>query len=242
MPLPLVVPKNRTVTLGGQKFEREPLWREIRAQSLEDIHSIIVNITTAESIIQTRQGNMPTLIEVDNTTNKKLDAVQKKAVVLFGTLLAGAAMRMVEAELTASILKVTKVNTGRLSSIGNWEWRFIPNGGTARVVKNAAQLPSFGSGDKLVLVPVNVPYATMTNRNVLHRGGGLKTRRTKRDERTLIGFLGMTARALRKRSEFRQFAVIAEFTKAHQVPGELMTRTQGTGVITIRPRYRTAKV
>lgn len=238
--LPLVVPKNRTVTLGDTKFSRERLSEEIEAQSRADVEAIIRDITTRETANQIRLGNPPSVIEIDNSTTKRLAEVQKKSVVIYGTLLAGAAMRMAETELRAAILKTTNVNSGRLSSLSNWEWRFVPKNGAARVIKSAGQLPSFGSGDKLVLVPVGIPYATMANRNVA-RSGQIKTRATKKKAAANMGFLGATARKLRTRTEFRQFAVIAEFTKAHQVPGELMTRTQGTGVITIRPRFRRAR-
>jgi hypothetical protein len=235
---PLVVPKTRTVNIGGQSYTKERLSQEIDAQSRADVQAMIRNITAADTAEQIRIGNPPQLLEVDNLSGKQLRAVQKKSVVLFGTLLAGAAMRMAEQELRANILKTTNVHTGRLSSITSaWEWRFIPRGGAARVIRSPGQLPSFQAGDMLTLTPVQVPYATLANRNVA-RSGQLQKKATKRRAAQNLGFLGMTARALRKRPEFRQFAVSVDFTKAHAVAGEVMSRKQGTGVLTIKARLR----
>lgn len=242
--LPLVVPKSRAVNLGGMAGVRTTLTSEINAQSLADLHSILVGITREESANQERLGNPAQLVEVDNRTNKPLDQVKAKTVVLFGVALAAAAMRMVETELRQAISRSTRIRTGTLLDIGGaWEWRFIPRGGVARVVSSASPPPAFQRGDRLVLVPVHVPYATAVNRAVAN-GGRLnahnapKRGRNPRAARSAqnLGFLATATRAVKRRSEFRQFAVVAEFTRAHAVPGEVYRH--GTGVITIRPRFR----
>jgi hypothetical protein len=234
---PLVVPKTRTTTIGGQSYTKERLSMEIDAQSRADIEAMIRNIT-AEDTAQQIRLNPPQLVEVDNLSNKALRDVKKKSVVLFGVLLAAAAMRMAETELRANILKTTNSVSGRLSNIsGAWQWRYIPRGGTARVISSPGQLPAFAAGDMLTLKPAGVPYATLANRNVA-RGGKLQKKATKRHGAESLGFLGMTARALRRRPEFRQFSVMVEFTKQFAVPGEVMSRKQGTGVLTIRARLR----
>jgi hypothetical protein len=98
----------------------------------------------------------------------------------------------------------------------------------------------------LTLVPVQVPYATAVNRRVatagrlnthtssIARKGKNKGRPAKSSQN--LGFLAATTRALRRRAEFKQFSVVADFTRAYAVPGEV--KTHGTGVITIRPRFR----
>ena len=237
-PMPLVIDKRRTVNIGGQSYSKERLTREIDAQSRADVEAMIRNITAEETAQQIRLNNPPQLLEVDNLSGKSLRDVKRKAVVLFGVLLAAAAMRMAETELRANIQKTTNTRTGRLANIaGAWQWRYIPRGGSARVIHSAGQLPAFNAGDMLTLMPAGVPYATLANRNVA-RSGQLKTKATKKREAAQVGFLGMTARALRRRPEFKQFSVMVEFTKQFAVPGEVMSRKQGTGVLTIRARLR----
>jgi hypothetical protein len=244
-PMPLVVPKSRTVNIAGQAMTRQTLAAEIQAQSKADLHSMLIGITREDTAQQQAMGNPPQLVEVDNRTNKPLDQASAKVVVLFGVQLAQAAMRMVEAELRQAIGKSTTARSGRLSNVGaSWQWRYIPKGGIARTVSGASPPPTFQRGDKLVLVPVNVPYATAVNRAVA-RSGRLKT--TPRGRKGSppkasqnLGFLAATTRAVKRRQEFKQFAVVAEFTQAHAVAGEVYRH--GTGVITIRPRFRQVRV
>jgi len=253
-PLPLVVPKTRIVTLGGSGGEsarRATLTADIRAQSLADVHAMLVGITREDTAQQIRIGNPPQLVEVDNKTNVSVENAKRKTVVVFGTTLAKAAMRMVETELQAAISASTRVKTGRLRNMGSWEWRYIPKGSSARIVSSANPPAAFARGDKLVLVPASVPYATAVNRAVANSGrlnAHTATGRKRKDGSTALppkasqnlGFLAATARAVRRRSEFKQFAVIVEFTRAHAVAGEVYKH--GTGVITIRPRFRQVKV
>jgi len=250
--MPLVVPKSRSVNLAGQVGTRETLGAEIRAQSKADLHNMLVGIAREDTEQQERMGNPPQLVEVDNRTNKPLDQASRKVVVLFGTLLARAAMRMVETELRNAITRSTVARSGRLSSASSWQWRYIPAGGVARVVSSSSPPQTFSRGDKLVLVPVDVPYATAVNRAVANSGGLKKTAtRTRQDIKSAerlgrshvasrLGFLAAATRAVRRRSEFKQFAVMVEFTKTHAVAGEVYSH--GTGVITIRPRFRQVRV
>lgn len=240
-PMPLVVPKSRSVNLGGMAGTRQTLSAEINAQSLADLHSMLVGITREEAANQARLGNPAQLVEVDNRTNKPVDQVKVKVVVLFGVALAAAAMRMVETELRQAIARSTRARTGRLQNVGaSWEWRFVPRGGAARVVSSASPPPTFQQGDRLVLVPARVPYASAVNRAVANSGRLNAHNRGKRSTPPRasqnLGFLATATRAVRRRSEFKQFAVLVEFTRTHAVPGEVYSH--GTGVITIRPRFR----
>ena len=253
-PLPLVIPKDRSINLGAGQVGSRQLMPEIRAQTLADLHSMLVGITREQVAVQMRLNNPPQVVEVDNRTNKPLDEAKTKTVVLFGVVLAAAAMRLVESALRQAIANSTRSVSGTLGNVGaSWEWRFVPKGGTARVV-SAGSLPAFQSGDRLVLVPARVPYATVVNRAVARSGRLDVTNATKgkpargkgrwgkvAKASQNLGFLATASRALRRNVAFRQFAVVAEFTKTHQVPGEL-SRKQGTGVITIRPRFRRVKV
>src|SRR6188474_1054203 len=117
-PMPLVVPKSRTVNLGGQALTRQTLAMEIQAQTKADLHSMLVGITREDTAQQVAMGNPPQIVEVDNRTNKPVDQASAKVVVLFGVQLAAAAMRMVETELRQAISKSTTARSGRLSNIG----------------------------------------------------------------------------------------------------------------------------
>jgi hypothetical protein len=245
-PMPLVIPGKTTNTLGGAGL-RKPLGVEIHAQTKADLHSMLVGIASEDTAQQIKQNNPPQVVEVDNRTNKPLEQAVAKVVVLFGTVLAQAAMRMVETELTRAITSSTRTVTGRLSNVGSsWQWLFIPKGGAARPVSASNPPKTFARGDMLVLKPVNVPYATVVNRAVANssrfraRAAGTRWNTPPKSMQN-HGFLAMAARIVRRRSEFRQFRVFAEFSEAFPVPGEL-SRKQGTGVIVIRPRFKQVRV
>jgi hypothetical protein len=241
--LPTVIPRTRTTTLGGQAAGSERFLVEMQTQSLADVRQMVKDITAQVTAEQMSLGNPPTLLQVDGTTGKPLEQVDKRTSVLYGTVLAGAAMREVEMDLRAAILQSTEVHSGRLADItGSWEWLYIPKGGAPRAVAAGTDLPAFAMGDQLVLVPRQVPYATITNRNVArggslnnmnraHRGNVAKSRQNR-------GFLFWAAQSVRRRSAFKFFRVHVVFTKAHMVPNEVMTRSSGTGMIVITPRLR----
>jgi len=244
--LPTVIPPTKTVRLGDQQFGRQTFDIELEQQSLADIRALIRDIVTEQTTRQIQLGNPPALLEVDNTTTKGLDQVDKKAVVVYGVTLATAAMRMVEIELAAAIDRGTSSHSGQLRSLqGAWQWLLVPKGGAARPVSAGQPVIAFTQGDVLCLVPKLVPYATMTNRNVARSGRLAPKARKGRPVSTKLqnmGFLAAAARVVRRRSEFKQFVIGADFTKAHMVAGELMTRTQGTGYLKIRPRFRIARL
>jgi hypothetical protein len=241
---PTAVPRTRTVNLGGDQFGRETFAAVLETQSLSDVRALLRGIAITETAAQIQAGNPPQLVAVDGVTSgKSVEDAQRKVEITFGTQLAQVAMRLVEIELRTAIERSTTAHSGKLADMtGAWQWRFIAKGGTARVVSSGSPLPAFGPGDKLVLVPAQVPYATITNRNV-RRGGDLQARgRARKDKRykgaLARGFLATATAAVRRRAEFKGFSIVAEFTKAHMVPGEVMSARQGTGVITIRAHVR----
>jgi hypothetical protein len=238
--LPTVVPKVRTI--AGEQVGREKFSVEMMTQSLADVRAMLRQITIQVTAEQIALQNPPQLLEVDGQSARTVEQAMKKTVVLFGNTLSAAAMRQVEIELRSAIARSTTSRSGRLLGIGTtWQWRFIPKGGAPRVVTSASPPAVFAAGDALTIMPVGVPYATLTNRNVAHSG---KLNRKPRAGKVApkssqnIGFLGTAARAVRRRSDFKNFSVLVEFSRAHMVPGELMSRTQGTGMITIRARRR----
>lgn len=245
-PMPVVIPPRRAVTLGGERFASERLLVEMQTQSLADVRAMLRGITFEVTRQQIALGNPPTLLEVDNRTGKPVEDVDKKTVVVYGVTLAASAMREVEIELAGAIARATTPHSGRLANVStSWQWLFIPKGGAARPISSGTPPKAFGAGDQLVLMPKDVPYATITNRNVAAGGrlnkSGKASKRAARSKQNR-GFLFWAAEGARKRAAFKQFAVFVVFSQKHRVAGEVMTRTQGTGMIVIRPRYRRLKV
>lgn len=244
---PIVVDKTRTVTLGGgARAQSQRLRVDMGKQGLADVRAYMRALSEELAEEQRRAGNPPTLVEVDGKSDKRLADVSKKVEMLFGVTLPQAAMREIEVALRAAIDRATRPHTGRLRDLaGAWQWRFLPaGGGTPRVVSATSEL-TFNRGDRLVLVPVGVPYATLVNRNVAHSGRltpkARKVRGVLREPARRLqntGFLFNAAEAVRKRTAFKLFHVKVAFTKAHMVPGEVMTQRSGTGIIQITARVR----
>jgi hypothetical protein len=251
-PMPLVIAPRRTIVLAGERLAQDRLVVEMQRQSLADVRSMLRGITRVDTAQQIALGNPPTVIEVDASRNgKQIEAAERKTVVIFGSVLAASAMREVEAALAAAIANATTPHSGRLGAVSSsWQWLFIPKGRAALPVSSGTPPASFGVGDRLVLLPREVPYATLTNRNVA-RGGHLNVRalagrwrkgRSPAKAKQNRGFLFWTAEAVRKHAAFKQFNVSVVFSKAHMVAGELMTRTQGTGMIVIRAKARVLRI
>jgi len=243
---PNVIPKNTTFTLGGQRFARQTLPVEMHTQSVADVQAMIRNITIEQTAQQIAIGNPPSVLEVDGRTGKRVEDADKRTVVLYGVQFADSAMRQVELELASAIDRSTTAHSGRLRNIAAaWQWLFIPKRGAPRALTAGSAPPVFGAGDQLVLMPRDVPYATLTNRNVA-RGGkiaapaGRKGRPAKSKQNR--GFLFWAAEGTRRRAAFKQFSVAVVFSREHMAPGELMTRTSGTGMIVIRARTRSVPV
>lgn len=244
---PLVIAKTRTRTIGDESITQQTLNVEIQKQGIADVQWMLRSIAAVDTADQIDLGNPPSAVTVDNKPARSFDDAQRKIVVLFGSVFASAAMRVVEHELRANIDRTTDARTGRLHGVtANWRWRLIVPGKGSQVVTSATTLPPFTRGTTLVLEPAGVPYATLVNMRV--RGTGkLMTPRTARGTRKAkgkparsLGFLGATVRALRGRNEFREFTVAVVFSKDHEVPGEL-SKKQGTGSIVIRLKSLTAR-
>lgn len=240
---PLVVPKTRTTKLGsGATLQKDTFRIEVNAQSAADVQWMMRNIASSDVGEQMRLGNPPSLIEIDGKSSKGFDEAKRKIVVLFGSVLAAQAMRLVESELVRNINASTTPRSGRLASVqGSWQWLLIRKG-SAVEVSSATALPPFTRGMMLVLTPWDVPYATAVNSRIKGTGRLMTkpgTRKRKPAVSKPIGFLGATVNALRRHTVFAQFAIRVEFTTAYKVPGEVYRH--GTGQIVIKPRTRTSR-
>lgn len=244
-PMPTVIDKSRTVTLGeAGSFTKVTFSHDMVTQSQADVRSMLKGIAGEVTAQQIRMGNPPSLVEVDGRTNRPVDSVDKKVVVVFGQTLAAAAMAVVSAALRQAILSTTTSRSGRLSDVSsNWGWTFL-SGGRAVNMTGANQLVSFGPDDRLILMPKRVPYATNANQAAVGTNRlsvkSRKGRASLRKKGSNLGFFAHAVQMIRRRPEFRQFIVYAAFTQAHKVPGEL-SKLQGSGMIVIRARRRTER-
>jgi hypothetical protein len=240
----LVVPPTRSVALGGERLTRERLLVEMSTQSLADVRALVRTITVEEVAQQTAINNPPSVVEIDSGQTQTLADVDRRVVVLFGVVLVQAAMREVEDALRDAIDQSTTARSGTLHNLAaGWQWRYIPVGGAARVVTSSEALPAFGPGDKLVLRPQNVPYATTVNTLVAHSGRLNPVARLvkgKRREppksRQNRGFLFVAADKLRRRPAFKQFRVRVVYSEAYPVPQETTRKHHASGMIVITAR------
>jgi hypothetical protein len=235
---PLVVAKHRTTTIGGQTFGRETLTFDVQAQGLSDLRWMLRTIAANDTADQIALQNPPAAVVVDNKPARTFDDAQRRIVVLFGTRFAAAAMRIIETTLQQNIQRTTFARTGRLQDVsGAWRWRLITPGKGSRIVSSSTDLPTFSRGTVLVLEPYGVPHATRVN-SLVRGSGSLRTRRGQQGKpKQPVGFLRATVEAVRRRQEFRQFAITVAFSKVHAIPGEL-SRLQGTGSIVIQLKRR----
>jgi|SRR5215831_8751950 len=219
---PLKIPKIRRIKLGEGNgiLEQERITVDMQVQGVADVGSFVRNIIVTDTEQQMSIGNPPQITVVDGNTDKSIEDVEKKAVVIFGVVLATEAMALVERTLGSIIQGMGLVHTGRLASLSNWQWLFKQRGKTA--VPAPVPLPSFSPGDLLIYYPFNVPHASWAN----WRAKAMAQR----------GFMAQTTAAVRKFSVFRQFSVAAMFTSAYSVPGD--TYPHGTPIIVIRSRIR----
>jgi hypothetical protein len=225
-------------------MNRTTFREDVTNYGLEDIRSMLLDIVGRDTAEQERIGNPPNLVYTDGYVNRKASEARKKVEVIFGSQLARTAMTVVESTLKAAILKTTDTKTGSLSNIkGKWEWVYIKNGRPANIMGQSDI--TFSAGDKLILKPRDVPYATIVNMMVSKGGRSLsiRGRKTKknltgyRKSTSNMGFIGATTAIVRRMPMFRNFNVVTAFTNNFKIPGEL-SRTQGTACIVIAPKSK----
>lgn len=227
--LPLVIPKRKTVKLGeGATLDKDTFsfHVDLEKQSLADVRGWMQHLVISDTAQQMSMGNPPQVTTVDDKTDKKLKDINRKATVIFGTVLVKEAMLMIVRELQRAIARAGMIDTGTLINMQNWQWVFIRRGKSPQNISSGAELPSFTQGDMLVLSPDHVPHASWANM-LAKRADGSK------------GFMAQATAAVRKLPVFKQFSVRAVFTSAHSVAGERYPH--GTPIIVVRPRIRRSR-
>lgn len=224
---PLVVPKTRTIRLGdGHTLTQERFALELNEQSLADIRAYMHDLIVDDTQQQINLGNPPNISTVDGRTDKRIEDIQRQAVVIFGAALPKEAMQLVVRELQRAIISLDLKDTGALSNMQNWQWVFIRKGQGPLNISSGSPPEQFVQGDQLVLSPDNVPYASWANFRAKQINGSK-------------GFMALATAAVRKLPVFKQFACYTLFTSKYSVAGE--TYPHGTPIIVIRPRIRRSR-
>lgn len=238
-------PKKRVINLGDAKVlqQTHTLAADINAFGLNDIHDMIVEITTRDVGIEIREGNEPTTIEVDGSKNKTLSSVERKAIVLFSKGIDISALNELLGALIANIRATTDSITGQLASADNWEFRLIRQG--RRIPLPESGTIQLQQRDYIVLMP-RLGYASAVNKRVAsgtrsqtYRPSNAKANSKVGKRNQKLGFMAMTARQARGMKDFATFSVTVWNTRAFAVPGE--RRRFGTAFLRISPRRLTAR-
>jgi hypothetical protein len=244
----------RTITFGGQSIARERITENVTGFTLAQVQEALRRIAVEVSDEQTKLGNPPSTIQVDNSSFKTINQAERRIVVTFGTTLVKGILVQIETILRHAIDLSTTARSGRLHDIAqSWEWVYVPGFNSdktkAGVITNPEQITSFGFTDRLILRP-KLAYATAVNMRVAGGSTGalnIKTRGKRGNKgaanfqsRRLqnMGFLGYTAETLRRNPQVRNlYSVYVAFSKRFTAPGEV-SKKQGTGVLIIRPKRR----
>lgn len=193
---PLVVPKRTTTRLGGEKSAKDTFNVQMDKQSIADIEQWGENLLMDALVEQDRIKNKPTLIVIDKSKNKPIQAFKKRGEINFGGEMQRAMIRIVEIELGKAINRALEIDTGKLEDIMvTWEWYFFDESGESKNV-NPMSVKTLSGKQRLALIP-NINYAAYANQ-VAYRERG-------------IGFLGDAAKRLRRKRQFKTgFSVYAQ--------------------------------
>lgn len=193
---PLVVRKRTTTRLGGEKSAKDTFNVQMDKQSIADIEQWGENLLMDALVEQDKLKNKPTLIVIDKSKNKPIQAFKKRGEINFGGEMQRAMIRIVEIELGKAINRALEIDTGKLEDIMvTWEWYFFDESGESKNV-NPMSVKTLSGKQRLALIP-NINYAAYANQ-VAYRERG-------------IGFLGDAAKRLRRKRQFKTgFSVYAQ--------------------------------
>lgn len=214
----------RVVNVGGVgTFSKQTLRKDIEATSIRDVQDYMRQIIAEDTAQQIRIGNDPSGFTVDGRASKTLTNIRYRAVVTFGTQLPSMAMRAADYELAASIKKYTETRTGTLSNVtGNWSW-YLRKGSASRgslQPVDRSSSPQLGPNEYLILLPTDVPYATIVEKILFGSGRATQKISTKKGRVSAkMGYMETTVRKLRRLAIYKDFNVSNGVSKRMQVPG-----------------------
>lgn len=225
----------------------EKLRYDITGYGLNEVRKFMVAIVTDNIGEQNSIENPPAFAEVDGVRGKGIAFAQRRVTVSFGMRLKVAALNSLQTALRTAIDTSTEAKTGTLSSMANWQFRYVRNGSVTPLPLGGASGIPMGPNDFIILAPVGVinqkgqNYGTAVNMRVAG-SGKLSFRRSARGrvsrKNQSLGFLALAARAAGSSSAFDGFNVTAKFTTRYHQPGEVVHIGGGprTGYLKISPK------
>ncbi|MEJ8815463.1 hypothetical protein WKW77_30670 [Variovorax ureilyticus] len=219
----LQLARNTTQTIKYTYPGDTPMSKATAAFLTKGLRAELITTAMAGAQAQEKMGNSLNFTVVDGTAGRSLLEVNRKAVLRFGQVLSRQALRDVERALVAAINNKTTRRSGTLSSMGNWHW-VMTNRGENVNLNTMGKNIQFSADSKLMLLPENVPYATVTNRKVANS--------------KLPGFMKVAAKVASQSRYLVGFRVSVNTTRRFAVPGE--KNDYGTAYLVIRPGARSS--
>lgn len=216
----------RTVNVGGVgTFSRQTLRKDIEATSTRDVQDYMRQIIAEDTAQQIKLDNQPSGITVDGRQSRNLKDIRYRASVTFGVSLPSMAMRAAEYELSASIKKYTETRSGTLSNVtSNWSW-YKRKGSASRGSLeeiSSSSTPQLAANEYLILLPTNVPYATIVEKILFGSGRATQKISTKKGRvAAKMGYMETTVRKLKRLAIYKDFNVSNGVSKRMQVSGNL---------------------
>ena len=211
----------RRVNVGGVgTLSKETIRQDIETTSIADVREFMRQIIAEDTAQQIKLGNPPVRFTIDGRDGKKLDKIRYRASVLFGNQLTAMAMRAAEYELAASINKYTTARTGKLSDTsGSWAW-YLRDGSAknGKLTPVSEKSPTLGPNQYLMLLPKDVPYATVVEK-VLWKSSkvtmNISTKKGRVSAR--MGYMEAAVRKIRRIALFKDFNVSNGVSKRYMV-------------------------
>lgn len=249
----LEVPQTKVWNLGlySQTGVRQTfnLADDIVLQTKEDARDLMQLVTVEEINAQLDIGNEPTRFLVDGSDAKNLRDVKQRTDTFFGNYIDKLIIKAFQRTLRDTIKKNTKTRTGKLSSVRNWDWYYLPfsadrKKGLARKI-NPMTFQQWGYGDRLLIRPSQrilnprgggYNYASVVNSRVAQKGQTYTPKRGKNkgvSSTNNHGYARQTIKALKRRAEFSGLTMYASFTQAFADPNEVYWAGPGKGPYTL---------
>lgn len=237
------LPKKRTTVVkldgGNSTAQIKKMQTNVNNWTLASVQNALRQVSVKVIDSQLRIGNEPSEMVTDGTTTKPVTQATKSVYVRFGARINKAAIRHIENTLARNIRKWTTTRTGTLSNVRkNWVWLLYDKrvGGKAkRINPYSSQLETLMPNEALLLVPSGVinamgdNYAAAANWRVTQKQGGSKSGG--------VGFMGRTAKALRRSPKVKNFYYVrANYTAQNREPREVYK--YGTQYLFITPRLK----
>lgn len=221
--LGLTVPRRRNITIDNERgaAARDVFTLDVQGQSLHDLQQMMKEIVIEETKEQIELDNQPRALAVDNNSFKHLAELERKAEVLFGSVITRAAMKLVENEIRIFMSVLNRFGQYAAPtgdgfkafdadfSNSQWRWYAIDEGEAWKPLSGPQDIASKG----VVFAPISdaegfkLAYAMYWAR----RGGWKPFEKQKGISRSQLGPMGQLSRRLKSKSLLRAYSIDARW-------------------------------